>query len=126
MTSPDTPEMSEKKTDLAAMAPDQRALWEARDIILAAATSLECGQPQHWFPSSTAKLRRAADLLTKLDAEADTYINELGANSRGEFQEFARYILLKQRLRSLVKDVPEYMTELKARLSELAGSADAR
>lgn len=114
--------MTEEKTDLAAMAPDQRALWEARDIILAAATSLECGQPQQWFPSSTAKLRRAADLLTKLDAEADTYINELGANSRGEFQEFARYVLLRQRLRALLKDVPEYMTELRAQLGQLAGT----
>lgn len=106
--------MGEQKTDLAAMTPDQRALWEARDIILCAATSLECGQPQPWMPGATAKLRRAADLLTKLDAEAVTYVNELGANSRDEMVANVRAVILRNALQKVYDDVPDFCTELKA------------
>lgn len=106
--------MSQHKTDPAAMTPADRALWEARDIILCAATSLESGQPQPWTPGATAKLRAAADLLTKLDDEAITYINELGANTRGRVVDAARASLARAALAAIRVELPDHMQELRA------------
>jgi hypothetical protein len=120
--------MNDHSTALDKMTPDQRALWEARDAILCAATNLECGQPQRIGPGEAARLRAAADLLTKLDSEATTYINELGANSRDEMLNVGRAIYRANRmeyaLRRILEELPDYMTEVRniARVALYMGS----
>jgi hypothetical protein len=100
---------------------DKHRLAVARDAILCAATNLESPQPQQVGPEGIARLRAAADLLVKLDREADTYIEELGNNARGEMLTTGYAILLKRTLREIAIALPDYYDELRQKALQALG-----